>query len=161
MRVRYGSGFEPVPAASMRRRVERLEAVIEQAPQVDCPVRHHFAPGIYMREMTIPAGVVLTGAVHKTEHLNIVLRGHIAANTADDVAERRGGDIFVSLPGLKRAGVALEETVWITIHANPTNETDLDKLVPMLVEATNAQLLGGRENRQLAHAAAVAELEQS
>lgn len=133
----------------MRERVERLEAVIEQAPQVDCPVQHFFAPGIYARAMTIPAGVILTGAVHKTEHLNIVLCGHIAATTDADARELQGGDVFVSKPGLKRAGVAIETTVWITIHANPSDERDLDKLVPMLVEATNAQLLGGPENRQL------------
>jgi hypothetical protein len=134
---------------SMRDRVERLESIIEQAPQVDCPVQNFFAPGVYLRVMTIPAGVMLTGAVHKTKHLNIVLRGHIAASTDHDVAERRGGDIFVSGPGLKRAGLALEETVWITVHENPTNETDMDKLVPMLVEATNAQLLSGPQNKQL------------
>lgn len=147
MRITYGQGF--APAVPMRQRVERLERVIEQLPQAECPVRHHFAPGIYAREMTIPAGVTLTGAVHKTEHLNIVLRGHIAATTEHDARELRAGDVFISLPGLKRAGVAIEETVWITVHANPTDETDLDKLVPMLVEASNAQLLGGPENRQL------------
>lgn len=133
--------------APMRERVEKLESVIEQAPQVDCPVRHHFAPGIYAREMTIPAGVVLTGAVHKTEHLNIVVRGHILATTDDGARELRGGDVFTSKPGTKRAGYAVEETVWITIHA--TTETDLDKLVEQLTESTSAQLLGGSENRQL------------
>lgn len=132
----------------MRERVERLEASIEQMPQVECPVEHFFAPGIYARVMTIPAGVTLTGAAHKTEHLNIVLRGHIAATTLEDVRELKGGAIFVSQPGTKRAGVAVEETVWITVHANPGDERDLDKLVPLLVEATNAQLLGGPENRQ-------------
>jgi hypothetical protein len=52
-----------------RAKVEALEDEIAKLPQVDCPVRHYFAPGLYAREMTIPAGVTLTGAVHKTEHL--------------------------------------------------------------------------------------------
>lgn len=147
MRITYGRGFEP--DLSMRERVERAERVIDQHPQRDCPVQHFFAPGVYMRLMTIPAGVTLTGAVHRTEHLNIVLRGHIAASTDHDVQERRGGDIFMSQPGLKRIGRALEETVWITVHANPTDERDLDKLVPLLVEASNAELMGGRQNKQL------------
>lgn len=133
---------------SMRERVERLESIIEQAPQVDCPVRHHFAPGVYMREMTIPAGVALTGAVHKTEHANIVLRGHIVATTDDGTRELRGGDIFVSKAGTKRAGVTLEETVWITVHATTT--TNLDALVEELSESTAAELLGGSQNKQLA-----------
>ncbi len=37
--------------------------------QIELVTIHHFSPGIYMRELRIPAGVTLTGAIHKTEHL--------------------------------------------------------------------------------------------
>lgn len=131
----------------MREKVFALETEIQKLPQVDCPVRHHFAPGVYAREMTIPAGVVLTGAVHKTEHLNIVSKGRISVSTDDGMKEVSAPYTFVSKPGTKRVGFAHEETVWTTIHA--TNETDLDKLVEELTESTNKQLLGGDENEQL------------
>lgn len=129
--------------------VNRLEAEINLLSQVECPVWHHFAPGLYARRMFIPKGTVLTGAVHKTEHLCVV-SGVINVTTDDGVKMiAHQQEIIVSKPGTKRAGFALEDTYWTTIHA--TLETDLDKLVEELVEATTQQLLGGAENEQLNH----------
>ncbi len=137
---------EIVESASMRQKVERLEAVLEKYPQVECPLVHHFAPGIYAREMTIPAGVIATGAVHKTEHLSIVV-GHCLLTTDDGVKEFKGHNTFVSKPGAKRALTAISDTVMTTIH--PTSTTDLEKLVEELTESTAAEMLGGPRNRQL------------
>jgi hypothetical protein len=130
-----------------RERVLRLERALESAPQVDCPVRHYFVPGMYAREMTIPAGVVLTGAVHKTEHLSTISAGRIIVQTDDGVIEIAAPYTFVSKPGAKRAGYALETTVWTTYHATET--TDLDALVEELTESKACDLLGGAQNRQL------------
>lgn len=135
------------PELSARERVERLERILEKAPPVDCPVRHHFAPGLYAREMTIPAGVVLTSAVHKTEHLCTVSAGRILVYMDNGPVEIVAPYTFVSKPGAKRAGYALETTVWTTYHATTT--TDLDALCEELTESTSAELLGGSKNRQL------------
>jgi hypothetical protein len=135
-----------VSASVSHERVYRLEEELQKLPQVDCPVWHHFAPGLYARKMLIPKGTVLTGAVHRTEHLCIV-SGDIDVTTDDGM--RRITDqhaILSSKPGAKRAGYAHEDTYWTTVHA--TNETDLDKLVVELTESTNQQLLGGDENKQ-------------
>jgi hypothetical protein len=102
---------------------------------------------VYAREMTIPAGVIATGAVHKTEHLSIISIGHCVLTTDDGTKEIHGPCTFVSKPGAKRAIVAITETVMTTIH--PTEETDLDKLCELLTESTSAQLLGGPQNRQM------------
>lgn len=134
-------------AEDMRAKVLALEEELSRLPQVDCPVRHYFAPGIYARELTIPAGVTLTGAVHKTEHLSIVSKGRIAVSTDEGMKEVAAPYTFVSMPGTKRVGHAIEETVWTTIH--PTDTTDLDALVEELTESTNAELLGGPNNKQL------------
>lgn len=132
----------------MRERVERLEGILAQAPQVECPTRHHFAPGVYAREMTIPAGVIATGAVHKTEHLSIVV-GHCWLTTDEGPKEFIGHHTFVSKPGAKRALHAITDTVMTTIH--PTTETNLDRLCELLTESTSAELLGGAQNKQLQH----------
>ena len=42
-------------------KVQTLEAVFLEQPQVDCPVVHRFGPGIYIREVTIPAGALSIG----------------------------------------------------------------------------------------------------
>lgn len=130
-----------------RTKVERLERALESFQQVECPVFHHFAPGLYARKMFIPKGTVLTGAVHKSEHLCIV-SGDIEVTTDDGVKRITDAHaILTSKPGAKRAGYAHEDTWWTTVHA--TEETDLDKLVEELTESTSRELLGGPENKQL------------
>ncbi|MBC8642134.1 hypothetical protein IAG25_35605 [Caballeronia sp. EK] len=130
----------------MRERVFALEDELARLPQVECPVWHHFAPGLYARKMLIPKGVTLTGAVHKTEHLCIV-SGDMTVTTDDGVKRLTDAHaILVSKPGAKRAGYAHEDTYWTTVHA--TDETDLDKLVEELTESKASELLGGSENKQ-------------
>lgn len=133
-------------AVDMRARVERLERILENFPQVDCPVRHHFAPGSYSRAMTVPAGVIATGAVHKTEHWTFVL-GHCLLTTDQGAKEFKGAHAFVSRPGAKRAIHALKETVVVTVHQ--TEERDLDRLCEQLTQSKCSELLGGSENRQM------------
>jgi hypothetical protein len=145
MNVTYGRGF--APAVPMRECVERVEAIMEQMPQTECPVRHHFAPGVYVREMTIPAGTAATGAVHKTEHLTMLVKGHCAFTTEEGGRELHAPWIGKSMPGAKRLIVAITDCVLVTIH--PTDETDLDKLCTLLTESKPDELLGGPRNRQL------------
>lgn len=130
----------------MRERVERLEAILEHSPQVECPLQHRFAPGVYLREMLVPAGTVATGAVHKTEHATIVV-GHCILTTDEGPKEFIGYKSFVSKPGAKRAIYAIQDTIVTTVH--PTDETDLDKLCELLTESKADELLGGPANRQL------------
>jgi hypothetical protein len=132
---------------SEREKVMRLERALTALPQVECPVWHHFAPGLYARKMLIRKGTVLTGAVHKTEHLCII-SGDIEVSTDDGMKRITDAHaIIASKPGAKRAGYAHEDTYWTTVHA--TDETDLDKLVEELTESTAQELLGGAENKQL------------
>jgi hypothetical protein len=130
-----------------REKVYALEREIQQMPQAHCPIRHYFAGGIYAREMTIPAGVVLTGAVHRHEHLCTVSQGRIMVSTDEGMKELAAPCTIISKPGTKRVGYALETTVWTTYHI--TNETDLDKVMLEITESTNAELLGGQDNVQM------------
>lgn len=112
----------------MRAKIVALEAAILREPQGEYPTRHHHAPGIYMREVTIPRGHVVTGAIHKTAHLNILAAGEIAVWTEDGPKRLKAPAVIPSKPGIKRAGYAIEDAVWITVCHNPSNEQDEDKL---------------------------------
>ena len=128
-------------------KINRLEEQLLHVPQLECPVWHFFAPGLYARQMLIMKDTVLVGVVHKTEHLCVV-SGDIEVTT--DEGTRRIRDqqrILVSKAGIKRAGYAREDTVWTTVHA--TEERDLEKLVEELTESTAAELLGGSKNKQV------------
>lgn len=136
--------------AMARERVDRLEASMLELPQVECPIRNHFAPGIYAREISIPAGTVVVGVVHKTDNLIIVSKGRLQIVTPEGTAEVRAGDTLMCTAGTKNAVLALEDAQWTNIFHNPDNVTNTAQLVEMLAFATEAELLGGAENKQLA-----------
>lgn len=143
----------------MRGKVLRLEAAMQLLPQVDCPVRHYFAPGMYAREITIPEGVVLTGAVHKTDNLVVLSKGRLSLVTENGPVEIAAPYTMLCKAGAKNAALALEDAVWTNFF--PTEETDLNKLVEILTESTADELLGGSENKQLRHSGQIKELEVS
>jgi len=103
---------------------------------VVCSWKHYFSPGIYIREITMPAGSIITGQIHRHEHLNIIVRGDVSVITQDGwkrITVGPGEHFVMSSPaGMKRALRTYADTVWVTVHLNPTNETDPDKLVSML-----------------------------
>ena len=134
-------------ALTMRNKVERLESIVNQLPQVDCPVRHHFAPGMYAREITIPKGTVLTGAVHKTQNLAVLSSGKLQLVTDEGTTIITAPHILTVMPGMKNAAYALEDSVWTNFF--PTEETDTDVLVELLTESKASELLGGKDNKQL------------
>ncbi len=106
-----------------REKILELEDAIRLLPPIELETIHHFAPGVYARELRIPAGVVLTGKIHRTEHLNIISAGKIQVYNDGVTKTIEAPFTFVSKPGTNRAGFAIENTVWTTIHV--TEETDL------------------------------------
>lgn len=134
---------------TMRGAVDRLEAAAMGLPQVDCPVRHYFAPGLFAREISIPKGTYVGGAVHKTENIVVVSMGRLEMVTEDGTKEVRAGEIFIVKPGAKNAVHALEDSRWTNFMANPTNETDIEVLTEIFTESKACELLGGSENKQL------------
>ena len=121
-----------LPQVPTREQIVKLETAMRECEAVEIATVHHFANGIYAREITIPAGTLLTGKVHKTEHLNIVSKGVITVWTEQGMKTVSAPFTMVSQPGTKRVGYAHEETVWTTIHA--TTERDLEKLEAELIE---------------------------
>lgn len=104
--------------------IYRLEAELLKLPQVDMPVTHAFCAGLYARTMHIPAGTILTGAVHKEESFFLVRKGELIVSTDSGPQTIRQGDMSVSKIGTKRAGITLTDVEVTTFHANPTNEQE-------------------------------------
>lgn len=118
---------------SWREKIAYLVREMGALPQVQCPLNHYFAPGVYVREIFMPAGSVVIGKIHKTEHFNIIQRGCVSLIGADGSRELlRGPHTFVSKAGVQKVLYIHEDTVWTTIHI--TDERDLEKLEAMLIE---------------------------
>lgn len=107
---------------------------------VEFQVAHHFAPGVYMRELFIPKGTTLTGKIHKTEHLNILSQGDLSVMTESGVKRLKASTVVKSQPGIKRAGYAHEDSVWITVHHNPDDARDVDLIEERLIAKTFAEI---------------------
>ncbi len=117
-----------------RTAIMAAEAIMKDScEQISPEVIHHFAPGIYMREMRIKKGTVLTGKIHKTEHL-CILNGDIEIASEDGKGRFTGYLTFLSKPGIKRIGYAHEDTVFTTVHA--IKGTDIAALEAALVVDT-------------------------
>lgn len=120
-------------------KIELYETFARQAPQVDLPLEHIFASGVYCRHLSIPKGIVLTGEIHKTRNLNILLKGRMKVLIGDDLRDIEAPFVIVSPAGIKRIAEALEDCIWLTIHA--TQETDINKIKDDFVVATKQEYL--------------------
>lgn len=119
-----GNMLPATAARDLSHAVCRLEAELLKCPQVEMPVAHDFCDGLYARTMHIPAGTILTGAIHKRESFFLVRRGDLIVTTPQGPVTLRPGDMSVTGAGTKRAGIALTDVVVTTFHANPTGATD-------------------------------------
>lgn len=115
-----------------------------------CPLKHSFAPGVYVREIFIPKGTVLTGKIHRHEHPNFLMKGEVIVVTEFGGREHLKAPMsMISKAGTKRAVYAIEDTVWITVHL--TNETDLKKIEDEIIAPTYDALIGpSTEMKQIA-----------
>lgn len=123
----------PQTPRSFREAIASAEDILKQSPQVHLDVVHHFSKGVYARQIFMPKGMLITGKVHKTEHL-CIMNGDI--DIADDDGNFRysGYHVFNSRPGIKRILATHEDTFFTTVHV--TDETDIEKLEKFLVADT-------------------------
>lgn len=117
-----------------------------KGPQVECKLVHRFAPGMYIRELTVPADTFIVTKIHHTEHPFVISKGRILVWTADGgVQTLSAPHCAVTKPGTIRLAKTLEETVWTTFHV--TDETDITILEREL--ATDpAELLPAPEDKK-------------
>lgn len=137
-------------AEKARADIATLQAGLMQSEhQVSIEPIHHFAHGVYAREVRIPAGILAVGKIHKTVHLCIVSQGDISVYTETEGLKRiQAPCTMVCQPGTKRAIYTHADTVWTNIHG--THETNLEAIEqqfiaedyddPALLEAMKEQL---------------------
>ena len=112
--------------------VRDVQKQLSESPDViDVPVQHHFAPGVYMRQMDAAAGTLVVSKMHRTEHMNILLKGSLTVATEDGIELLKAPCVLKSMPGTKRIGYFHEDSSWITIH--PTSDTDLEKIEQQVI----------------------------
>jgi len=95
-------------------------------PQVDIPVTHKIHGGMYARQITIPAGVAITGQIYKYDHMEFMVSGDATVGSETGAVRLTGYNQLSGHSGKKRAIVAHADTIWLTIH--PTDGVDGDEI---------------------------------
>lgn len=121
-------------------KIDRLEAIMADCEPVDCPLVHRFTPGLYTREIFMPAGSLVTSLIHKTEHPFFILKGRVAVlNEIDgEMLRLKAPYVGITKPGTRRVLYIYEDCVWVTTHPTsvvPEGDTEEDILAAVkLVE---------------------------
>lgn len=136
-----------VEQAELRARVAQFEKEQLMKPQVELKVFHHFAHGVAARELHIPAGTELTGAIHKYANMNTLSMGKMLLVMEDGLYYVEAPYTVASPAGTKRAALALTDCIWTTYFG--TTETDPEKIVGMFTTNDEQEYLSFSGHLQL------------
>jgi hypothetical protein len=121
-----------------RKGIQELESQMAKLPDSFigdnelCPLAHTFAPGIYVREITIPADMLVIGKIHKHAHPNFLMKGKVSVITEHGGREDLEAPCHMISPaGTKRVVYTHTDTVWVTVHA--TDSKDLDEIEEQVI----------------------------
>lgn len=130
LRMEYWPLGRPEPPAPGRGGILALEQAMCALPGASTDpehgVTHHFAPGLYARQIDLKAGECLVGKIHKHAHLAMLVCGEMLIADEHGVQRMTGPRTFVSSPGAKRAGYAVTDASFIVFH--PTEKTNVAEI---------------------------------
>lgn len=109
-------------------------------PVIDeIPITHKFADQLYIRQMDMKAGQIVVGAIHNHLHVWFLMTGRVLINNNGNKIEHIAPCYTVSKPGSRRVIYAVEDSIFINVHKNPTNTKDIKKLEQEIVSMTPEQ----------------------
>ena len=88
------------------------------------PLKHTFADGLYIREIFMPKGQIISTGIHKKEHPYFVLKGDISVLTDEGIKRIKAPYNGITKPGTKRLIYMHEDSVWITVHATDKSKVE-------------------------------------
>ncbi|WP_418360172.1 hypothetical protein [Sphingobacterium detergens] len=112
--------------------VHAFESLVRQCDQVECPVRERLVGGQYLRECTMPAGIMVVSKMHKCEHPFFVTKGKVSVFT-----EGKGWELIeapftgITQPGTKRILYTHEDTIWTTVHR--TDKETIEEVINEII----------------------------
>ncbi len=104
---------------------------IANIPEI--PIKHLFADQIYIRQMEMKQGQIVVGAIHNHLHAWFLMKGRVLINNNGEKIEHIAPCYTVSQPGSKRFIYALEDSIFVNVHKNPSNTKDIEKLEKEIV----------------------------
>lgn len=121
--------------AELKINADALALVMLEHPQAECPVTHHFGPGLYIRSVSFNPGDTLIGHDHKEPHLVMVLGGRVIllGDSPKEIDATQAPVMFTGGLG-KKVVYCLERCNWMNIFPNPDDERDIETLEARYLE---------------------------
>ena len=88
----------------------------EDANEIN-PLKHTIVGGLYIREIFMPKGQLISTGIHKKEHPYFILQGDVSVLTDQRIKRVKAPYHDITKPGTKRLIFIHEDTTWITVHA--------------------------------------------
>jgi hypothetical protein len=119
--------IDAVISQSVRTRaVDALIGKLLELPQPRINVRHIYGAGVYMRELSVAAGLLIIGREHAKEHECLLVRGSLVFFNGDgSQTEMQAPAEWLAPPGRKVARV-VEDMTFVNVFK--TDLTDVEEL---------------------------------
>lgn len=118
--------------AEFRENIFRFEEFLKKIPGAMIgdnevhPLKHHFAEGCYIREVTSIADQLVVSKIHRYDHPFFLLKGELSILSENGVAKIKAPFWGITKAGTKRVLYTHSDIWFITVHV--TRETDLTKI---------------------------------
>jgi hypothetical protein len=127
---------------------DRAEAeIVQRFVPVEMPIHHHFISSpnmkMYIREIFIPKGTILTSRIHKVPSPFSILEGEVLVGDSHGITHIKAPFHGVNEPGVKRLVETLKDTVWVAFYA--TDKTDLAEIANDIIFERENDLLTDEE----------------
>ena len=128
-----------------------LQVLMEDEPQVDCPLVHTFTTGLYTRQINMTRDTYIVSKIHKTQHQFIVSQGVVDVfNVIDGTCER----IIAPYSGVTEAGTRrflyiCEDAIWTTVHS--TDKTTVEAVEEDIIEKRDVKALVNTKKEIVCH----------
>ena len=136
--------YESLSIEDFRLKVTELEKelfdsdnvlVLKNSKEIDIsfPLTHSFSDGVYIREMSMKKNTIVIGKIHNRTHTWFLMKGNLLVLTEGGANNYIAPTYVNATAGSRRIIKALEDSVFINVHPNPENTTDIDKLEKELI----------------------------
>lgn len=117
---------------TMDDQIDELEEMMSNYDAVDCPLKHRFVKGMYIREILMPIMpdkemTLVTSLIHLTNHPYFILKGKVSVFSDNDGEQMlQAGDWGITRPATRRVLRIWEDCTWVTCHFVPWLTGDED-----------------------------------
>jgi len=112
---------------SIEEKMQQCEQSVDRhAEDNPLPTKHTFTPGLYTRQITMPATSLVISRIHLHEHPFVISKGRVSVYDGKEIVVLEAPHQGVTPAGTKRILYVHEDTVWTTFHV--TDKSSFDEI---------------------------------